>query len=188
MNTKSALRHHYLELRQSLSFLQQEQAKAQIEAQFLKHIPLEKGDIIAGYVPIRGEVNVLKLLQTLFHQGYRCALPSIEHEESLVFREWKKEDILVEQKPYRIVAPLPSATPLIPTHILTPLLAFDQQGHRLGYGKGWYDRTASALRHRKIPFQMIGIAYDVQFVNELPCDAMDERLDNALTETRFFHF
>ncbi len=65
----------------------------------------------------------------------------------------------------------------VPTLLLVPLLAFDRNGHRLGYGGGFYDRTLDALQ---VP--AIGIAYAGQEVSSIPHEAHDRRLDGILTE------
>jgi 5-formyltetrahydrofolate cyclo-ligase len=66
---------------------------------------------------------------------------------------------------------------VIPQALLVPLLAFDAQGTRLGYGGGFYDRTLALLN---VP--AIGIAYAGQEVPSLPRDAHDRTLDMLLTE------
>ena len=71
----------------------------------------------------------------------------------------------------------------MPNILLVPLLAFDNQGHRLGYGGGFYDRTIALL---KVP--AIGIAYAGQEVSALPAEDHDVRLDAVLTEAGLSRF
>jgi 5-formyltetrahydrofolate cyclo-ligase len=65
--------------------------------------------------------------------------------------------------------------------LLVPLLAFDRNGHRLGYGGGFYDRTLAHLRRKK-KVTAIGVAYSGQEMSQVPSGMMDERLDYVLTE------
>jgi 5-formyltetrahydrofolate cyclo-ligase len=66
---------------------------------------------------------------------------------------------------------------------LCPLLAFDARGRRLGYGGGYYDRTIQALRaDNASPPLVIGVAYCMQEVQEVPADENDALLDGILTE------
>ena len=70
---------------------------------------------------------------------------------------------------------------LEPEVLLVPLVAFDDQGHRLGYGGGFYDRTLNALRARRT-VHAYGFAYEGQRVPELPLGGNDARLDAVITE------
>ena len=90
------------------------------------------------------------------------------------------------------------APELIPDIVLAPLVAFDDSGHRLGYGGGYYDRTLAALRmeskartgpHDAKGPVVIGCAYAGQRVAHIPALETDERLDWILTEqgARRFH-
>ena len=71
--------------------------------------------------------------------------------------------------------------PAQPTHLLVPLLAYDRDGYRLGYGGGYYDRSLRALRTRR-PIVAVGMAYTEQLVPDLPRAAHDEPLDWIVTE------
>jgi len=70
-----------------------------------------------------------------------------------------------------------------PEILIVPLVAFDLQGGRLGYGGGYYDRTLQMLRQAR-PTLAIGFAYDAQQTAALPLEPTDERLDMIVTETR----
>jgi 5-formyltetrahydrofolate cyclo-ligase len=80
-----------------------------------------------------------------------------------------------------IPAPLETAEPVTPDLILTPLLAFDVEGGRLGQGGGYYDRTFAALPDAI----RIGVAYAGQAVERVPMQAHDVRLDGVLTEAGY---
>jgi 5-formyltetrahydrofolate cyclo-ligase len=68
-----------------------------------------------------------------------------------------------------------------PDIVLVPLLAFDADGFRLGYGGGYYDRSLLALRQTG-KVTAVGLAYDGQRIAHIPSDATDEKLDWVVTE------
>jgi len=115
-------------------------------ATFDRSLDLPAGIVVSGYFPIGSEANVLPLLKTLSARGFRIALPVVgKRMTPLVFREWQETDTM-EQGPFNIPEPKADADILRPDLILTPLLAFDTRGNRLGYGGGLYDLTIATLR------------------------------------------
>ena len=77
--------------------------------------------------------------------------------------------------------PVPEAPEVAPDILIVPLAAFDRQGHRIGYGAGYYDMTIRALRAKKKVIA-IGIAFAAQEIPKVPATERDERLDLVLTE------
>jgi 5-formyltetrahydrofolate cyclo-ligase len=77
--------------------------------------------------------------------------------------------------------PREDAAEVEPDVLLVPLLAFDGEGYRLGYGGGFYDRTLAALRQKKT-IAAIGVGYSGQELNVVPRGVRDQRLDYILTE------
>lgn len=77
--------------------------------------------------------------------------------------------------------PGPEAPRTSPTVVLTPLVAYDRRGGRLGFGGGYYDRTLAELRKEK-GILAVGVALSVQEVDELPREAHDQALDWVVTE------
>ena len=80
--------------------------------------------------------------------------------------------------------PLATAPPCQPGLVIVPLLAFDRQGGRMGYGQGHYDRTLAALRAQG-EVVALGLAFDAQSVANLPIEDHDETLDGILTQMRY---
>ena len=97
----------------------------------------------------------------------------------LAFRAWAPGDPMAATV-WGIREPEPTRPLLVPDILLVPLLAFDGDGWRLGYGGGYYDRTLRALRRIK-PIVAIGLAFDSQQVDAVPHLDYDERLDWVLT-------
>ena len=136
--------------------------------------------IVSGFLGIGEEIDLTPLMARLENEGYRLALPVMEGKgKPLVFRAWSPGDALAETM-WGIREPLPEAETVDPDIVLGPLLAFDIQGYRLGYGGGFYDRTLARLRALK-PIVSIGIAFDEQRVDAVPHADYDERLDWILT-------
>ncbi len=137
------------------------------------HFPLET--IIGGYWPIGSEFDIKPLLYKLVEKGFSCALPCII-EEGLIFRRWAPS-IPLEKKNFQVFEP-PLTAPLVVPHVLlVPLLAYDKEGHRLGYGQGHFDLF---LHQHKIT--TIGVGFKGQEVKHVPRQAHDFALDYILTE------
>lgn len=135
---------------------------------------------VSGFLPIGEELDPAPLMLRLAGEGYRLCLPVMEAKgKPLLFRAWTPGDVL-EEVMWGIREPLPSAPLVDPDVLLSPLLAFDQQGYRLGYGGGFYDRTLARLRSIK-PLVAIGLALDEQKVDAVPHADYDERVDWVLT-------
>jgi 5-formyltetrahydrofolate cyclo-ligase len=142
---------------------------------------LARDAVVAGYWPIRDELDPQPALQALATQGYRLALPvSIMRGEPLAFRAWFPGDALAPDI-MGIAAPLPAAAPLSPALVLVPMLAFDRACRRLGYGAGFYDRTLAALR-RAAAIRAVGLAFSAQETERIPAGPEDAPLDAVATE------
>lgn len=149
--------------------------------------PVNRSSILAGYSPIRSEIDPVPLMKHFAMQGARLALPVIvTRDEPLMFRAWSVADALVPGA-LGIMEPSPEAPELVPDILLVPLAAFDRAGHRIGYGAGHYDRTFAQLRAIK-PFIAVGVAFDAQEIEAIPMQPHDVALHYVLTETRTIDF
>ncbi len=148
---------------------------------FLAELRPEPGSIVAGYWPMGDEMDPRPLLQSLASLGCSLALPALQGaEKPLLFRAWAPGEPLFPaafgtEEPD---AAQPLRTPLI---LLVPLLAFDAQGYRLGYGGGFYDRSLAQLRPKGDTLA-VGLAFSAQQVERVPRDGNDQRLDWLVTE------
>ncbi len=97
----------------------------------------------------------------------------------LKFRAWAPGDAMGSAQ-WGIAEPLPDKPEVYPDVVLVPLLAFDADGYRLGYGGGFYDRSLQNLRAKK-PVIAVGIGYDELRIDAVPHLDYDERLDWVLT-------
>ena len=162
---------------------------AAAQAIALRGLPIEisRSTVVAGYSPIRSEIDPIPLMQKLAARGAPLALPVITARgQSLRFRVWSPGDRLM-RGPLGILEPSPAAAEIVPDIVLVPLAAFDRSGHRIGYGAGHYDRTLAQL-HKSKGFAAIGLAFAAQEVEAVPALQHDVALDYVLTETQLLDF
>ena len=158
---------------------------------FVETLPIAEGAIVASYWPIRDEADPRAFASALVARGHPIVLPVIAtFDAALSFRPWRNGDDL-SRNIHGIHEPLSHLETVEPQVLLVPLLAFDADGARLGYGGGYYDRTLAALRPPRTirgHIVAIGVAYAGQEVAKLPRDAHDQRLDGVVTENGFRKF
>ncbi|MEL6576003.1 MAG: 5-formyltetrahydrofolate cyclo-ligase [Pseudomonadota bacterium] len=142
---------------------------------------LAGGTVVAGYRPIRTEIDPSPAMVALHEAGCRLAVPVIEGEgKPLSFRAWAPGCREVEG-PFGAVVPAEGDW-LTPQVLIVPLVAFDSAGYRLGYGGGFYDRTLERLRAQDPDTRAIGFAYAAQELSALPLEPTDQQLDKVITE------
>ena len=137
-------------------------------------------EIIAAYMPMRTEIDVMPAMYALHNVGKQVCVPVITAKATpLTFCQWTPDCEMVEGE-FGALIPA-KQTPIIPDIVLAPLVAYDAQGTRLGYGGGFYDRTLEKLRAQK-PVPYYGLAYSAQKATDLPRDQYDLKLDGIITE------
>jgi|SRR5215213_5338493 len=144
-------------------------------------VPVERGQVVSGFFPLKTEISPLPLMRKLVDAGAQLALPVIDGRgKPLIMRAFAFGDALASGQ-WGIREPKADAAEVAPDILLVPLLAFDRQGHRIGYGAGYYDMTIGKLQAMK-PVVAIGIAFAAQEIGEVPVTPRDARLDLVLTE------
>ena len=137
--------------------------------------------VFAAYYPIGSEVNVRPIIDQLNMMGHLTALPVIPAKDvPLIFRLYKNGDALTKGA-FGVPEPQPHMPVMIPDILIIPMLGFNKQGYRLGYGTGFYDRTLQDLRSTK-PVKAVGIAYGEQQVDNIPVEDHDQKMDWIITE------
>jgi 5-formyltetrahydrofolate cyclo-ligase len=185
-SSKNELRAAALARRDALS-LQERANAARAIATRMPPLEIMPSTIVAGYAPIRSEIDPAQLMQSFAARDAALAMPAISaRNAALAFRAWKKGEALAPGV-FGIPEPPANAAEVIPDILLVPLAAFDRAGHRIGYGAGYYDRTLAQLREKKI-VTAIGLAFAVQEIPQVPALAHDVRLDYVLTETELLSF
>ncbi|MCH1486715.1 MAG: 5-formyltetrahydrofolate cyclo-ligase [Alphaproteobacteria bacterium] len=168
------------------------EAEAQALAEFVssnanKQLGAISDKIIAAYLPMGGELDPRPLMQALRKNGNSICLPVCINEDApLVFRRYRQNDALLPDD-MGIAAPRATAQQVTPDIVLLPLLAFDGQGHRLGRGGGFYDRTLAELKKRS-DCRFIGLAFDMQMVDKCSIAPHDEALHAVLTPSKRHDF
>jgi len=150
--------------------------------------------VIACFIASAYEFNCFPLIHLICSTQKKCLLPALskEHEKKINFVSYHPGDVL-ECNRYQLLEPV-HAEDFPPSEIdlvLMPLVGFDLSGNRLGMGGGYYDRTFHFLRERTFlerkPF-LLGVAYELQKCDQLPCDEWDVRMDGVLTEKELYLF
>ncbi|HEX8570888.1 MAG TPA: 5-formyltetrahydrofolate cyclo-ligase, partial [Caulobacteraceae bacterium] len=150
------------------------------------HWPAGLGPFTAAalYAPTGSEVDPRPLGLVLGREGCRLCLPVVtELGAPLAFRPWTAGEPLVPDA-LGMAAPGREAEAMTPDVVVTPLLAFDRSGGRMGQGGGYYDRTIEQLRAKGRVF-VLGLAFAGQEVEKLPAEDHDQPLDAVLTEAGF---
>lgn len=145
-------------------------------------IAAPQGAMIAGYWPIRSEIDPRPLLSALRGKGARLCLPVVLDRETIAFREFLPDAELV-QTGFGTMEPDEYAPLVDPAIMLMPLAGFDRRGHRLGYGAGHYDRALARFAARGLQPLLIGMAFDCQEVGHVPNEPHDIALHQILTES-----
>lgn len=157
---------------------------------FMKTFKPEPDMIIALYYPKGREFSTAALMDELQKAGVTCALPVVKPDSRLLeFYSWADGEALTENK-YGIAEPVADGKQAVtPDIIVTPFLAFDRKGRRLGYGGGYYDATLSFLRAGEKPPLAVGLGYAKQAVIfNLPYEAHDEIMDWVITPQKAHYF
>lgn len=180
---KQFLRTHFRKIRSLISEKDAALAAESIKKQLLYFISKKYKTpiVIAGYFPIDRELNILPLLKALETKNHKCVMPIITPNKPLEFKKWETGD--ETELNNNIPEPLAIAPTFIPEIIITPLLACDNFGNRLGYGKGFYDITINHFRKINKKLLVIGLCYKQQIFKQiLPTEAHDQKLDLVISD------
>ncbi len=142
---------------------------------------------VSGFLPIGSECDPQPLMAALRDQGATIALPAFEDRQTIVFRSYDEAAPLVPAG-FGTRQPPPSAPVVSPDTLLVPLVGFDRDSGRLGYGKGHYDRAIATMRASGAAPHLVGIAFAVQEVDPIPLEPHDIRLDWVVTDAEVLDF
>jgi len=178
--------------RQGLGEAQRTQLSECAAACFGRHRLFRSAQHVAAYLPNDGELDPSPLMGLAWAMGKRVYLPVLSHLRSdhLLFAPYAPGDVLRKNR-FGIPEPVVSLRHMIDVKaldlVLTPLVAFDEQGSRLGMGGGFYDRSFAFLRRRRhwLKPHLVGMAYDFQRVGSLPRQPWDVPLQGVVTERSF---
>ena len=148
---------------------------------FLKFLKKNKikSKVIGGYYPFNYELDILGILKVLEKKNCIISLPKVSKNNKMNFFQWSFKDPLKINK-YGIPETI-SKKKMSPKVLLIPLVAFDNQLNRLGYGGGYYDRYIE--KNEKIKkVTKIGLAFSFQKISSIPINQYDKKLDFIVTE------
>ena len=172
---RDCLRRSSARARAEIAAPERRRAADKIAKLFFEQPKFAAAHSVAGYAPIKGEIDPMPLMAKLHQNGARCALPAIRADK-LIFLSFAPNDSLIRGA-YGILEPSADKTEIKPELIFVPMLAFDDQGTRLGYGGGYYDRALAA--HSAI---RIGLAFAAQQISAIKPKPHDIPMHAILTE------
>lgn len=185
------LRQKIRQQRRSLTRAEADDCAEQLAHRTARHALVIQSQRVAAYLASDGEINPYPLMQSLWKSGKTIYLPVLVpfSNQTLWFAEFSPTDTLVFNRfgipePVRRRLIKPCALDLV----LTPLVAFDSSGHRIGMGGGYYDRSFAFLRRRqhwRKP-RLLGLAYELQKQACIEPNDWDIPLDAIATESRIY--
>jgi len=144
----------------------------------LKKLNLKKEINIGGYYPINSEIGCLDILEKLERNNFKISLPITSKKNNMNFFEWSFNDSL---KVSNLGIPEPIARKKVyPDVLIVPLVGFDKNKFRLGYGGGFYDRYISKVIKIK-KMITVGFAFSFQETLKIPTNKFDQKLDIIFT-------
>ena len=144
----------------------------------LKKLNLKKKINIGGYYPINSEIGCLDILEELEKNNFKISLPVTKKNNDMDFFEWSFQDKL--NIGYQGIPEPNTKKKVFPDVLIVPLVGFDNNKFRLGYGGGFYDRYIAKLsKFKKV--LTVGFAFSFQKIKKIPINKFDQKLDFILT-------
>ena len=184
MQNKDKLRKKYFSVRKKKYF----EIKSSFFDPLIKIIKnkFKKSSInLSSYYPASFEVDALQIFQTPIINKLKISLPVLTENNAMYFYRWKKNDVLKINQ-FGMLEPALFLSHIVPDVMLVPLLAFDKNNNRLGYGGGFYDRYLNRYLKTHNNIMTIGIAFSFQKHHKLPVFKNDVKLNYILTEKGIF--
>ena len=145
---------------------------------FLK-LNMNNINILGGYYPSNYEIDDLEILGLLEKKNFKISLPIIRKNNQMDFFKWSNNDPLKINN-FGIPEPI-SLKKFYPDILLVPVVAYDSNLNRLGYGGGFYDRYIEKIEKNKKIIK-IGLAFSFQKIKNIPLNQYDKKLDFIITE------
>ena len=193
MQNRQQIRQVIRSRRQQISPEQQTSASQILIEQFKQHPLISRAARIALYLATDGELDTSPVIEWCWQQHIAVCLPVLHpfSKGHLLFLHFTADSPMSTNR-FGIIEPQLNCQQIVPLStidiICTPLVAFDQQGNRLGMGGGFYDRTLTQWHHQRLGPYPIGLAHDCQEVDAVPTEHWDVPLPEILTPTRRLHW
>ncbi|MCA6960821.1 MULTISPECIES: 5-formyltetrahydrofolate cyclo-ligase [Pectobacterium] len=184
--SRQQIRQAVRQQRRLLTPEQQSRFAQQASERVMAHPKIIRADSVAVFLSFDGELDTSPLIQQLWQQEKRVYLPVLHPFRAgyLLFLRYAPDTELVRNR-LKIMEPRLDVRQVLPLPqldvLLTPLVAFDYQGQRLGMGGGFYDRTLQYRNYTSRGPYPIGLAHDCQQVDALPVESWDIPLPEIIT-------
>jgi 5-formyltetrahydrofolate cyclo-ligase len=187
--TSIALRQELRDWRAQLSLREQQLVAEQAAQHVINSDLFLYSEHIACYLPFMGELDTSPIINAIFKLNKRCYLPvmDVARPGHMRFLEYRKGDVLIKNH-IGILEPRASAREMQPWAldvVITPLVAFDKAGNRLGSGCGFYDRLFAGINDWACKPVLCGYAYQQQGVEKLDAQPWDVPMDVVVTDKIF---
>ncbi|NPB06309.1 MAG: 5-formyltetrahydrofolate cyclo-ligase [Aquificae bacterium] len=177
MPTKELIRRELIKRRKALSERERAELSERVRGLLLSLPELKSASVVALFYPVAGEPDLLPLFELL--KDKLLLLPRVEGDELVLARAEG-----LKKGAFGIPEPAGEPFPAEKVELfLVPGVAFDEEGYRLGFGKGFYDRLLRGKKGFKV-----GVGYEFQVLKRLPRSPWDQRLDALVTEKRVRRF
>ena len=137
--------------------------------------------IIGGYYPSFYEVDTLSFFKKASEKKFKIALPLVKSATAMRFKSWNYKEPLNVSK-FGTLEPSQNNKEVTPDLIMVPLVTYDNKLNRIGYGKGYYDRSLKKIKKINKKVISLGIAYSFQEYKKIPINKYDFKLDYIFTE------
>ena len=177
---KSRIRKDILALRKAMAICLLEEKSRIISEKVITHPKYQSAEFIFCYIDTKSEVKTRKIIEHAWENGKKVAVPKVHGDIMKFYLITSYEDL--ESGCFGIMEPNGNCmeVTVIPDNsvVIMPGVAFDREGNRIGYGKGYYDKYFS--EYSKI--YKIAIAFSVQIVPEIQTDKFDVKANCVITE------
>jgi 5-formyltetrahydrofolate cyclo-ligase len=179
-SSKDALRQAMLKIRNSLPVELLDEMSEEIQNKIIDMNEFTSANTVAAYHSIGSEVRTSRILNAVLQMNKRLALPKVIDETRIIFAEVKDLNNDLQVGMYNIMEPKEHCLQVENIDlILVPGIAWDEHGHRVGYGQGYYDRYLA-----KINTFSIGLGYEFQVFEEIQYGKNDFRVNMLVTDKR----
>ena len=177
---KKELRRYIREQKRHFTSQQLGEMSLCIMSSVLTHPRIQEADTILKYHSLPDEVDTHSALDQLLAMGKKVLLPKVVSDTEMTIHEYTGADSLQPSEPYGILEPTTPELSIINCQLsiaIVPGMAFDKQGHRLGRGKGYYDRFLSRIPN----IYIIGVCFPFQMLESIPSESTDVVMDEVIT-------
>ncbi len=193
MSIRIDLRKRIIAERKQIDLFTQQSCSLKICQRFLEFIENIKCEHLAAYIANNNEIDPKQILEEETAKKHYLPILDPENPSHLLFQRYELHDKLIPNR-FGIPEPVFDEQKLINAEdldcVLVPLVAFDNNGNRLGMGVGYYDHTFKFLQHAKRPHKpiLIGLAYEFQKVENCEAKSWDIPLDFVITEDNLYRW